>query len=367
MELLALLGLGLVGALFPGGGSSGGTDDDTDADPQRQASPSDNAAVSGEQSTGDLLDDFARVDQAGGPGADTLQGRGNDVVRGRSGDDSLTGYGDAEVWGGMGDDSIEVFSDGFGSDNAPVGHGGQGNDTMHGAGYGTRLQGDRGDDTLRIEQDAFGNGGRGDDTLRVTDFGRGLGGRGSDMIFAWDESKAYGGAGRDYIAASSAVAVYGGQGDDWISVSGDSYPPHGETTQAFGGKGDDLFFMSDGAIVTGGEGADSFAVLVDDVVDEDEFPISSVSITDFEQGTDRILVNVDQPIASFTLTEVAGGTLARIETVPVGEGPQIEGVEIYIQGVTGLTRDDFELVETVSGSFARGPDFGLKLGAISPA
>ena len=378
---LALLSMLLLGASLPVfasfGGSAAEDPPDPDADSQRTTDDDDAGARpnlldfaedDGPAATADAAGADGKVppDHAGGPGNDTLTGTGDDVVRGRSGDDSLTGFDDAEVWGGTGDDQVDVFGDyGLATDGS-VGHGGQGDDTLRAEGYGALVQGDRGDDTLYVAQDAFGNGGRGDDTVRVSEDATGRGGRGEDLMLATDGGDAFGGAGRDFMVASTGTDVFGGQGDDWISVHGDFYPPHGDTSDAFGGAGDDLFAMSRGAIATGGEGADNFVVFARETLNENPFPDARVTISDFDAATDRILVDVDQPVTSFTLTEQLGGTLARIATGQVGLGPLPEGVEIFLPGVTGLSRDDFDLVDSITGSFQRGPDFGLQLGAVSP-
>ena len=347
-----------------GDGSSGDSADGADAATGRHPSPSDDAPAPDEQPTEDLLDGFAMADQAGGPDADTLERRGDDGVRGRSGDDSLTGFDRAEVWGGGGEDT--VLSDQSG-DDGPIGHGSQGDDTMRAQGYGARLQGDRGDDTLHVERDAVGNVGRGDDDLWAPEFGTALGGRGEDLMRATDEGRAYGGAGRDFIGASFNGSVYGGKGDDGIRVSGGNYPDKGYGSRGDGGAGADVFSMTASSEAIGGAGSGTCAVRVTDPGGDDGISLSEVTIDDFDVSTDRLLVHVDHPVASFTLTEVRGDTFARIETVPVGTGTQTEGLTIHLRGVTGLTRDDFDLVDSITVGFERGPYFGIPLGTISPA
>lgn len=59
---------------------------------------------------------------------------------------------------------------------------------------------------------------------------------------------------------------------------------------------------------------------------------------------DRLLIQVNRPVAAFTLTETPFGTTAFVETEPAGTSLQTEGIRIFLPGATGLDRADFEIV-----------------------
>ena len=170
--------------------------------------------------------------------------RGNDVLRGEAGNDDLYGdEGNDTIYGGDDDDNIE---------------GGDGHDTIYG-GYGDDdIEGGRGDDWLY--------GGAGEDLLE--------GHEGDDHLFGNDgDDDLYGDDGDDIL--------YGGIGDDNL------YGGDGNDTLS-GGDGYDWLDGGSGTnTLTGGEGNDKF------VFDIDNETSSYTTVTDFDTGTDKIVLLVD--------------------------------------------------------------------------
>ncbi|MFS8182615.1 M10 family metallopeptidase C-terminal domain-containing protein [Pseudovibrio denitrificans] len=209
----------------------------------------------------------------GTDGANTLNGRkGNDTLKGYGGNDILEGgNGGDTLIGGAGDDTLR------GGDDNDFLRGGNGQDTLDGGNgidwvsyteykkadtntvidlrLGQGLEGvAQGDTYVSIENV---NGSDGNDTIIGTDGANTLNGRKGD-----DTLKGYGG--NDILV--------GGNGDDTL----------------VGGAGDDT--------LTGGTGADTF-----------EFfgPTGHDTITDFEYGTDTLLIEgPEAPLADLTITDL---------------------------------------------------------------
>lgn len=190
----------------------------------------------------------------GGEGADTLDGAaGDDILLGEAGDDSLLGgegadrlIGDEGADHLSGDDGQDTLLGGLDSDTLDGGAGddvvvgGEGDDSILGGGGADWLVGDLGDDGML--------GGDGLDSL--------FGGEGADSLDGGaDADVIIGGAGNDILS--------GGQGADWL----------------VGEAGDDTIIASaDGDTIFGGLGLDAFRFT--------EATGGTVTIIDFEQGSD---------------------------------------------------------------------------------
>ncbi len=216
------------------------------------------------------------------------------------GDDQVDGSQSVSsaIYGGTGNDTILVGSDSYAS-------GGDGDDTlMIGAQEPARdsvLNGDRGQDTLRVVEADGGNillGGADNDTLRVAE-GRG------QMLF--------GGSGPDVLRSSpdGHNRLYGGSGDDQLySTVGD---------RLFGGDGNDSLYAGQGGnnLLWGGAGADNFWLVVGG-----SLPDATNVVKDFELGIDRIGMGGITPnqVSLFsqngnTLIQIGGTDIALIEGV----------------------------------------------------
>ncbi|MEO1613424.1 MAG: calcium-binding protein [Pseudomonadota bacterium] len=209
---------------------------------------------------------------------DPLQGSDDPT----NGDDLLFGDGDADViFGLFGDDTIRAAAgndtlNGGGGDDDLFGQGGRdvirgaaGNDSIVGGGQDDRLIGQGGRDTLK--------GGGGDDRL--------VGGGGRDRLI--------GGGGEDTL-------IGGGGGDRLIGGSGaDRLNGGGRNDGLFGGGGADRLIGGSGDDdLTGGGGRDRFEFngrAGDDV------------ITDFQDGTDRIVIRAANDIGDLRITEDSAG------------------------------------------------------------
>lgn len=200
----------------------------------------------------------------------------NNVVEGTDGNDLLPGLGgDDIVFGLAGDDTLQ---------------GGDGNDILE--------AGDGNDDINTGAGDDLVFGGVGDDEIG------GMSGR--DIVFAGDgdDSAAwndpagdivYGGAGNDAIRGGDVAAdtIFGGTGDDQIRAVADQQLATHAPDTLFGDDGNDTILggnvddrIQGGAgddMLTGFGGADLFSFA------EHESGIDT--ITDFEVGTDRILLS----------------------------------------------------------------------------
>ncbi|MGQ0563702.1 MAG: hypothetical protein ACT4OK_01340 [Gemmobacter sp.] len=170
MEVLLLLGIGLVAAGF---GFSGGSDDDDGDDPLEPT-------VSG------TSDD------------DNLSGDGNALVRGYGGNDILLLDDDARGTGDRGNDLIEMAGN-------SQGFGGEGEDELTATGN-AQAYGGAGDDNLVGTGTLYGDGGR--DLIFAAQGADAYGGNGNDIFNMREDSRATGGAGRDLFAIYAQQALF---------------------------------------------------------------------------------------------------------------------------------------------------------------
>ncbi|MEL7117681.1 MAG: hypothetical protein AAGP08_19195, partial [Pseudomonadota bacterium] len=287
-------------------------------------------------------------------------------ITGTDGDDlflddpSETGAFEETLLGGEGDDTI-LLERGFGADGV----------------IGALIDGEAGDDILAVDGDvATILGGDGDDTIEADVFASFVsGGAGNDVMTvdggASDPTRIEGNAGDDIIDARGSlnVAVLGGTGDDQLFTDGRVPLGTGYTMSSDGGAGDDLLrheittfppaldeSQYGPTSLTGGEGADQFEVVLgggggvfsEDPGDPDSVTVFYVDITDFERGTDTIVVEVGNVSSSYTPTvaELEEDTGAGTTTLSVLlEGTSLPDQNIQIRiGATGLTFDDITFV-----------------------
>ncbi|HYD67955.1 calcium-binding protein [Azospirillum sp.] len=302
--------------------------------------------------TGNALDNLLR----GGAGNDTLVGgAGNDTLVGGVGTDRLSG--------GTGDDlytidtagTIVVELDGAGidevrttlasfrlsnaverltfvgtgafngagnaSDNTIIG--GDGNDTITGAGGADRLEAGAGDDLMYVDgADTFIDGGDGFDTVYV----QGAAGATVDLATARIE-RIFGGVGADRLSAAGATAgVYVNGGDGTDQLTGSAF-----ADTLGGGDGDDTIGAGDGNdTITGGTGADQ---LVAGAGDDLMYVDGADTLIDGGDGFDTVYV---QGIVGATVDLTA----SRIERVFGGAGDDrlsatTGGLAVYVNGGAG--------------------------------
>ncbi len=255
VEILLLLGIGLLAASVS---LIGGSDD-----PEEQPDP-----------------DVPDVE--GTPGNDALQGQSGDVVRGLGGNDSISGN-EGFVYGGGGRDGIVAIVD-------------------------ARAFGDDGDDQMTLLDDARGFGGAGDDIVNGLGRSSVYGGDGADWVTARDGAVGSGGLGEDSLAGYDRATVYGGYGEDDLLVGGDG--------TGDGGAGNDSLVFFSGATVSGGSGADLFAGVLD-AFEQDDPDAGAVeqTITDFTPGEDHLLLHgITANPDSISIDEDAQGTRISVST-----------------------------------------------------
>lgn len=209
-------------------------------------------------------------------GNDTIKGgQGLDIIRGGADDDVITGGADKDVlFGEAGNDQMQ----GGGGNDRLLGL--AGNDTISGDAGNDLVSGGRGRDVV--------SGQTGDDTLR--------GGRNSDTLFGGDGSdRLQGGGGAD--------SLLGGTGDDRLigGVGADTLSGDDGIDRLLGKRGNDE--------LTGGQGADRFIFDLGDGRD---------TITDFEQGVDRIwVVNGVDNFADLTISQIGDDALITFGNVRI--------------------------------------------------
>lgn len=391
----------LAGAFLPSQDDPDAETDSTDPTPLTEATRAD--MHPGYDPFGDrphdtllLGSDGANLHE-GSPLAEEIHARaGNDVLRGAGGDDSIDGAagddriagddgddwldggvgGTDHIWGGTGDDVIlnaEHAYGGAGDDvigfrptphgNYPdfvprspalatlygteprIAHGGDGDDVVIGSSGADLLDGGPGDDKL-IGLD-------GDDRL--------FGGAGDDRLVAqWGSNMLDGGDGNDTLYAPARTAgaqnsVHGGEGDDTlVGVQlGGALPYHHTdiaqslgTVRLDGGAGDDHITFDANNTVTGGAGADVFAMVRSLQSLERAYTDSQIPrITDFEQGTDRLVLDVRVIHDSFPALGTDLSTVIDIAVAPHAESGGtvilVNGTPgVIVEGVAGLTEQD---------------------------
>lgn len=255
---------------------------------------------------------------AGTTEIDQLSAGDGQILRGYAGQDDLEGTGNAIVRGDQGADRIEV------TDSAS-GYGGFGEDVLWGTGNST-IDGGHGNDFVGAINGANAYGGAGDDTVQwystaETPSGHSVlirGDEGNDTVRGWAQD-------------DGVVTLAGGTGNDLIIAR--------DGNIGIGSFGEDTLIGTSGASLTGGEGDDLFTVSLSPgpSPSTDE----AVTIRDFVKDSDRIVVDVSQPVESLTLTEVDGDTVLTFGwRNTVDDAPMQQSV--LVQGVTGLTLQDFE-------------------------
>lgn len=243
---------------------------------------------------------------AGSYGADTLRGqRGNDLLFGDPQENPAAGGNDL-IWGGAGSDGLY--------------------------------------------------GGMGDDVCR--------GGDGNDSVCGQDgNDQLWGGFGNDgvYTGLGADLAV-GGRGNDYVQGSGDLFGDEGPG-RAYAGPGNDRLAtqMRDdpyqGTTHTGGDGADVFEVwtYTDGVA-------STVWVTDFEPGADKLMLGINYGDVALLLPETVRAVLDTNGNGLLGDDAPLDGnSEVYsdvagnqlvirlhedhvvLQGVTSLAAGDWLL------------------------
>ncbi|MEY1557964.1 hypothetical protein AB3Y40_20230 [Yoonia sp. R2331] len=274
----------------------------------------------GQDQADDLKGEAGRDRLYGGGGGDALDGGGGaDLIYGGDGQDQLWGQGsDDKLWGNASRDILR------GSDGADRLFGGTGDDQLYGENGDDRLWGGRNDDNI------FGGNGHdllrgkhGNDTLTGNDGRDNLnGGIGDDTLLGGKSPDTLSGkSGADTLTGGDGDDLLrGGTGDDRLSGSkGDDKLKGGTGADALrGGDGDDRLSGGDGDddlrgqvgddVLTGGAGADTF--VFDDGQDR---------ILDFEDGLDRVSINLDLFPGTLTGSEILviygsyAGTTATID------------------------------------------------------
>lgn len=246
--LLSLVGIGVAGFLF---NQSDDAEDDTSAE-------EDNG--SGGQPADDGPDTTPNDDGIDDATGEIVLASGRPNPLGSNEDDSFTGIAEGEVRGRDGDDSFDIA-----------------------AGYGAKIE-----------------GGRGDDTIRASDT---------------DSSEFYGGEGNDDISFDTSVfdgaAAYGGKGDDRFELEFETGKTLA-TVSLRGGSGDDTFDLG----FTSGDDGDTRTVVLQDFSPNND--TLTVRVGDFTSAnliedagvsyTDLVL-RLDTQTATLRLTGASGLTL----------------------------------------------------------
>ncbi len=226
--------------------------------------------------------------------ADEIDGlAGNDLITGLAGNDTIMGGPGLDIIRGGADDDILVG----GPDKDRL-FGEAGDDQLNGGGGGDRLLGLAGNDTI--------NGNAGDDVLS--------GGRGNDLVFGQDgDDRLRGGRDSDtLIAGDGKDRLQGGTGDDSLfgQAGNDNLTGAGGADTLSGGDGlDRLFGRRGNDELTGGQGSDRFIFNLGDGND---------TITDFEQGADRIrIASGADSFADLTITQVGDDALIAFGNVRI--------------------------------------------------
>lgn len=331
LSFLFFAGLGFLAfELFDDDSSDDSVDDTVD---ETGSSPSDPTPSPETPTVGDTILIEAGMDITGTDGDDLFLD-----------DPSETGAFEETLLGGEGDDTI-LLERGFGADGV----------------IGALIDGEAGEHVglnCIVSVASFVSGGAGNDVMTVD------GG-------ASDPTRIEGNAGDDIIDARGSlnVAVLGGTGDDQLFTDGRVPLGTGYTMSSDGGAGDDLLrheittfppaldeSQYGPTSLTGGEGADQFEVVLgggggvfsEDPGDPDSVTVFYVDITDFERGTDTIVVEVGNVSSSYTPTvaELEEDTGAGTTTLSVLlEGTSLPDQNIQIRiGATGLTFDDITFV-----------------------
>lgn len=217
----------------------------------------------------------------------------------------------------IGGDDRDEFAGGDGEDWA---WGLGGDDSLDGGAGGDHLYGNRGDDWI--------GGGEGDDVARGHVGNDALeGGAGADEFYGGGDDELNGNSGSDLIAGGAGDDIVRGQGGPDLllgDVGNDTLVGHQGFDTLRGGAGGDVLIggMADDSL-TGGAGADVFTFGADAGTD---------TITDFEQGVDRLAFDGLAGFAALEITVVDGGTQV-----------SFAGTTVMVVGVDSLVAGDFGL------------------------
>ncbi|MEO0936902.1 MAG: calcium-binding protein [Pseudomonadota bacterium] len=212
------------------------------------------------------------VEEAGGPGDDTLEGgAGDDLLDGRVGADSLSGAGGEDTL--IGGSGVDVLDGGAGKDLL---EGGNGDDALFGGNGADELRGGNADDALI--------GGNGNDVLRGNEGDDGLyGSAGSDALFGNEGDDVLYGVDvidADLLTPEGVLGVVAEETfEEFVDINADP----GEADTLNGGDGNDVILAGSGDVVTGGDGLD------DIVLGPWVTPDAPVTITDFNPNEDVVI------------------------------------------------------------------------------
>lgn len=234
----------------------------------------------------------------GGSNDDQLSGTNwDDILSGKGGNDRLDGgAGNDHLWGGAGNDVL---------------NGGTGNDILGGGTGADFLSGGAGDDILYGGKDNGADklyGGSGNDVIWA--------GGGNDVLYGGDNNDVLGGgAGNDIMGGGTGNDIlYGGGGNDKL----------------YGGTGNDRLHGGPGNDeLSGGAGSDTFYFRKGTGTDR---------ILDFTRGEDKIdLTAFSTRSIPLDFKDIGIETNANNITLT------INGIEIVLEGLKSISRDDFIL------------------------
>lgn len=190
------------------------------------------------------------------------------------------------------------------------------------------------------EDDDYIDGGAGDDTVGSADGNDTLlGGAGNDSVFGGQgDDSLDGGAGYDTLdltGGGANIAQGGLNGDTILGGAGDDQMRGGKGHDSItGGAGDDVIYSGQGNdTLTGGDGADLFVLKGFDPNYSNA--VLTPTITDFQQGTDRLAVE------NATLAELQAAIASQTVT-ETGVVIQVAGATLTILGISQLTAADID-------------------------
>lgn len=242
--------------------------------------------------------------------------------------------------------------------------GGAGNDAISVEGDDVTLSGGDGDDTIIGNlRSSEVNGDGGDDLLRI-------------VTASSDSTMVDGGDGNDTIdgTGSDNISLLGGAGDDLIMTEGSTPTGTGYVIASDGGEGDDTLShvvdvfplpIQDPAFaparLTGGEGADMFdiqlatdnGVYTESDDDPDVFLNDAAVITDFEPGTDSLSFDLSGYLAGYSAMtgEMIEDTDAGTTTITLRLTGGLPDQDIQVAvAATGLTWNDVTFIGAEPGT-----------------